>query len=57
MYLAGNLITDAWIHSNTMFTTDIKWARASVALLNGGAIRASIVKGQLLHISSFPDMF
>ena len=43
--IAGNLVADAWVHSNVIFGTDIKWARAAIALVNGGSIRAPIEKG------------
>jgi len=44
-FFSGNLITDAFVHSNAEFGTDSKWARAAIAMLNGGDIRAPIVRG------------
>ncbi|XP_069168282.1 snake venom 5'-nucleotidase-like [Procambarus clarkii] len=38
----GNLQTDAIIHINTKFPDDKRWAKTSLAVQNGGGIRASI---------------
>lgn len=37
-YFVGNLIADAFIHSNIVFGSYIKWSRAAIALINGGSM-------------------
>ena len=41
-------MADAWVHSNIQFGTDKRWARAAIALINGGSIRAPIARGGFL---------
>lgn len=38
----GNIETDAIIHVNAKYPDDMKWGHTSLAVLNGGGIRASI---------------
>ncbi|XP_067950858.1 snake venom 5'-nucleotidase-like [Watersipora subatra] len=45
----GNLVTDSWIHGNLVFGSDTKWSRASIALTNGGSIRAPIERGNITN--------
>lgn len=38
----GNLETDAIVHENAKYPDDLKWAHTSLAVQNGGGIRASV---------------
>ncbi|XP_042212345.1 snake venom 5'-nucleotidase-like [Homarus americanus] len=38
----GNIETDAFIHVNAKYPDDLRWAHTSLAVQNGGGIRASI---------------
>ncbi|KAK3849661.1 hypothetical protein Pcinc_043592 [Petrolisthes cinctipes] len=38
----GNFNTDAIVHVNAKYPDDLRWAHTSLAVLNGGGIRASI---------------
>lgn len=38
----GNLETDAIVHENAKYPDDMKWAHTSLAVQNGGGIRASV---------------
>lgn len=44
----GNLFTDAMVFENALkFTGDSGWTDASIAIMQGGGIRASIAKGNI----------
>ncbi|XP_074644941.1 snake venom 5'-nucleotidase-like [Tubulanus polymorphus] len=43
----GNLITDAMIHQNIRYSDGSRWTNVSIAMWNGGGIRASINKGDI----------
>ena len=46
LWFPGNLIADSMINQNLRHPDDLQWNDVSIAIVNGGGIRASIDRGE-----------
>ena len=46
LWFSGNLIADGMVHQNLRHPDDTHWNDVAIAILNGGAIRASLDRGK-----------